>query len=219
MNKIFEDNGFDKSACILDCACGIGSQAIGLATLGYCVTASDISCGELEEAKKRAVKNDVKIRFEHADFCDLSAAFEEKFDIIIAIDNALPHMLSESALESAIASITDKILPGGMFVASIRDYDELLMKKPLYSPPYIHKNEKGQKVSLQTWEWKEDNYKLIQYIIDDDETLQISRFECEYRATRREEITKLLLSHGCSKVEWLFPKETEFYQPIVVARK
>ena len=57
------------------------------------------------------------------------------------------------------------------------------------------------------------------YIIDDEETLQVSKFECEYRATRREEMTKLLLDHGCSKVEWKFPDETEFYQPIVVARK
>ena len=49
--------------------------------------------------------------------------------------------------------------------------------------------------------------------------LQVSKFECEYRATRREEMTKLLLAHGCSKVEWKFPDETEFYQPIVVAGK
>ena len=106
-----------------------------------------------------------------------------------------------------------------MFVASIRDYDALLMEKPPYSPPYIHKNDKGQKVSFQTWEWKDDHYKLIQYIIDDEETLQISKFECEYRATLREEMTNLFLSHGCSEVVWLFPEETGFYQPIVVAKK
>ena len=67
--------------------------------------------------------------------------------------------------------------------------------------------------------WNGDNYKLIQYIVDDDESLQVSKFECEYRATRREEMTKLLLAYGCSKVEWKFPEETGFYQPIVVARK
>ena len=44
----------------------------------------------------------------------------------------------------------------------------------------------------QTWVWNEDNYKLTQYIVEDEETLQISKFECEYRATRREEMIKLL---------------------------
>ena len=30
LDKLFVSNGFDKSAHILDCACGIGTQAIGL---------------------------------------------------------------------------------------------------------------------------------------------------------------------------------------------
>jgi len=219
LNKLFRNNGFDDTARILDCACGIGTQSIGLASLGYHVTASDISDGEITEAKERAVKNNVKIRFEHADFCALSETFSEQFDIVIAMDNALPHMLSKSALEAAIKSITNQIVTGGIFVASIRDYDALLMDRPPYSPPYIHKTDKGQRVSFQTWNWNDDHYKLIQYIIDDEKTLQISKFECEYRATRREELTNLLVSNGCSKVAWKFPKETGFYQPIVIAKK
>ena len=42
LDKIFADNDYDKSASILDCACGIGTQAIGLAALGYNVIGSDI---------------------------------------------------------------------------------------------------------------------------------------------------------------------------------
>lgn len=219
LNKIFKDNGFDGTAGILDCACGIGTQAIGLAAMGYNVTGSDISEGELAEAKQRAARNGVNIRFEYADFCALSDTFSERFDIVIAMDNALPHMLSREALEAAVRSITGQIAPGGMFVASIRDYDALLKDKPPYSPPYIHKTPKGQKVSFQTWNWEGDNYRLTQYIIEDEENLNISKFECEYRATRREELTELLISNGCGRVEWKFPEETGFYQPIVIARK
>jgi len=135
------------------------------------------------------------------------------------MDNALPHMLSSSALEAAVRSITNQIAAGGMFVASIRDYDALLMDKPPYSPPYIHETGDGQRVSFQTWHWQDDRYKLVQYIIEDEKSLQISKFECKYRATRREELTNLLLSSGCRKVEWKFPEETDFYQPIVIARK
>ena len=219
LDKLFRDNGFNGTARILDCACGIGTQSIGLASLGYHVTASDISDGEIAEAKERAAKNNVKIRFEHADFCALSETFSDPFDIIIAMDNALPHMLSKSALEAAIRSITNQIVTGGMFVASIRDYDALLMDKPPYSPPYIHKTDKGQRVSFQTWVWEDDHYKLTQYILDDEDSLQASKFECEYRATRREELTNLLLSNGCREVVWKFPEETGFYQPIVIAKK
>ena len=219
LDRIFRDNGFDTSAHILDCACGIGTQAIGLAALGYPVTASDISIGELAEAKERAAKHGVQIRFAHADFCALSKTFEDQFDVVIAMDNALPHMLSSNALESAIRSIVNQIAPGGMFVASIRDYDSLLTNKPPYSPPYIHETGSGQRVSFQTWRWNGDNYRLTQYIIEDENLLQISKFECEYRATRREEMTSLLRAAGCSEVVWLFPEQTDFYQPIVIAKK
>ena len=219
LNQLFADSGFDKTAQILDCACGIGTQAIGLAALGYAVTASDISDGALREAVERAGENGATIRFRHADFCALSDAFTEKFDIVIAMDNALPHMLTHDALERAVRSILGQTVPGGMFVASIRDYDALLTDKPPYSPPYIHKTDKGQRVSFQTWVWNEDHYQLTQYMIDDGEDLQINKFVCEYRAVRREELTNLLLSNGCRRVLWKFPEETGFYQPIVIAKK
>ena len=219
LSGLFSAFGFDPTARILDCACGIGTQAIGLASLGYPVTASDFSTGALTEARQRAAKQNVDIRFAQADFRRLEQIFEGSFDIVIAMDNALPHMLTREDLEKAIRSITGRIREGGIFVASIRDYDALLMDKPLYSPPYIHKTDLGQRVSFQTWVWEGEHYKLTQYIIEDEGALQVSKFECEYRATRREELTEQLHCAGCSRVEWKFPEETGFYQPIVIARK
>ncbi len=52
LDKIFKGYGFDTDAEILDCACGIGTQAVGIAQKGYKVTASDLSEGELAEAKR-----------------------------------------------------------------------------------------------------------------------------------------------------------------------
>ena len=219
LHQLFQEHGYLHSARILDCACGIGTQAVGLAALGYDVTASDISSAELAEAGKRAAARGVQIRFANADFCALEKAFAEQFDVVICMDNALPHMLSSAALQSAVNSIVGRILPGGMFVASIRDYDALLKTKPSYSPPYIHKTEKGQRVSFQTWEWEKDIYSLTQYILDDEDSLQASKFFCKYRATCRDELTALLLEAGCTEVIWKFPEETGFYQPIVIAKK
>lgn len=218
LDGIFRAYGFDRSAKVLDCACGIGTQAIGLAALGYTVTASDISTGELKEARERAAAEQVQLRLERADFRALSKTFSERFDIVICMDNALPHMLTEEDLAAAVASIAERLKEGGIFVLSIRDYDALLKDKPAYSPPYIHKTEKGQRVAFQTWDWNGDRYKFTQYIIDDEGTAQIGKFECEYRAVRREELTERLSQNGC-RVEWKFPEETGFYQPIAVAVK
>lgn len=208
-----------QSATILDCACGIGTQAIGLAALGYSVTASDLSVGALTEASIRAKQRQVELTFAHGDFCALQETFSRQFDIVICMDNALPHMPSSQMLGRAINSIVNQLVPGGIFVASIRDYDAILASKPPYSPPYIRKTGEGQRVSFQTWSWNGEHYRLIQYIIDDGGKLEISKFECEYRAVRRAELTAHLSAAGASEVTWLFPEETGFYQPIVVARK
>ena len=219
LDGIFRTYGFDRGARVLDCACGIGTQAIGLAALGYRVTASDISEAELCEARARAEKDGVSLNLARADFRALEESFSEPFDIVIAMDNALPHMLTADDLAAAVDSIAGRLKPGGLFVASIRDYDSLLDTRPPYSPPYIHKTENGQRVSFQTWEWTDDIYRLTQYIIEDGQTLSVSKFVCDYRATRRDELTQLLLASGCRQADWLFPAETGFYQPILAARK
>jgi len=77
----------------------------------------------------------------------------------------------------------------------------------------------GLKNSFQTWDWEGEHYKFTQYIIDDEDALQVSKFDCEYRAVCRAELTELLLRHGAGSVEWKFPEETGFYQPIVIARR
>jgi 2-polyprenyl-3-methyl-5-hydroxy-6-metoxy-1,4-benzoquinol methylase len=219
LRGIFERSGFDASARILDCACGIGTQAIGLAALGYDVTASDISAGELREAEKRAAENGVSLCLRQADFRSLEDSFSERFDIVIAMDNALPHMLTAADLKAAVQSIAGLLREGGLFVASIRDYDRLLSEKPAYSAPYVHKTDQGQRVLFQTWDWHGENYRFIQYIIEDAGTPEIQKFECEYRAVRRAELTACLREAGFREVLWRMPEETGFYQPIVIAGK
>lgn len=148
----------------------------------------------------------------------MEETFAEQFDIVICMDNALPHMLTKEDLMQAVASIVGRLRSGGVFVASIRDYDALLGEKPPYSPPYIHGTEQGQRVSFQTWLWDGDHYRLTQYIIEDEGDLKVSKFDCEYRAVRRRELSELLTAQGCD-AEWRFPEETGFYQPIIVAKK
>jgi SAM-dependent methyltransferase len=219
LDRIFRQNGFDHSAQVLDCACGIGTQSIGLAALGYRVTASDISDGELAEAKNRAEANGAALGFARADFRALQQVFSAPFDIVLCMDNALPHMLTRDDLAAAVKSIAGQTKSGGIFAASIRDYDALLETKPPYSPPYIHKTDEGQRVSFQTWDWDGELYRLTQYILDDAQTLRASKFDCVYRATRRAELTELLSASGWREVTWKFPEETGFYQPIVIAKK
>lgn len=81
---------------ILDVACGIGTQSIGLAHLGYNIQGSDISLGELEYARIESAKRKLHIEYGVGDMGDIYSRYQKKSNVIIACDNAISHLLSES---------------------------------------------------------------------------------------------------------------------------
>jgi glycine/sarcosine N-methyltransferase len=219
-DKLLEMNGMTKRNSILDCACGIGTQALGLAKLGYNVSGSDISKNEIERAKEEATMRSLTIDFKQADFSNLTLAFNKSFDIVMAIDNALPHLINKEDLKQALKSIYLTVNDNGIFIASIRDYDEILKTKPTCPTPYIIPTPAGKRIAFQLWEWNEDIYDFTQYIIEDEnEVLHTHKFNCSYRAITRMELTQQLETAGFREVEWLFMDNSGFYQPIVIARK
>lgn len=49
---------------ILDCTCGVGTQAIGLAALGHRVVGTDISAKAVREARRHALRHGVDVAFD-----------------------------------------------------------------------------------------------------------------------------------------------------------
>lgn len=92
------------SLSILDCSCGIGTQAVGLALLGHRLTATDLSSRSVQRAKEEAERFGVEITFGTADFRALEWSVKGTFDAVISFDNALPHMMSRNHLLSAAQS-------------------------------------------------------------------------------------------------------------------
>ena len=83
---------------LLDCSCGIGTQAIGLAKRGYIVTATDLSVSSIQRAKWEAECRGVKITFGVADLRSLKSDVVGDFDVVLTADNAIPHLQSDDDL-------------------------------------------------------------------------------------------------------------------------
>lgn len=67
---------------ILDCACGIGTQALGLAQHGHTVVATDLSKAAVERAAREASNLGLDIEFHVADMRNLSALPKSDFDAV-----------------------------------------------------------------------------------------------------------------------------------------
>jgi SAM-dependent methyltransferase len=206
-------------ARVLDCACGIGTQALGLAAAGFRVTASDASAAAVARAGSEAALRGLELPRFHADMRDLSAV-PGSFDAVIAMDNALPHLESDADLRRAAATIRSRLRPGGLFLASTRDYDRLAVERPTVQGPAFYEDD-GRRIVFQLWDWSDERrYTFHLYITRQtkDGAWQTHHGASTYRAVMREELSNVLRSAGFAEVRWLMPAESGYYQPVVLAR-
>jgi glycine/sarcosine N-methyltransferase len=204
---------------ILDCACGIGTQALGFASLGHHVVASDLSAMEVRRAEREANLRSLNIEFHVSDMTNLNGIPEAHFDVVAALDNALPHLTS-GELVQAIKTMASRLNAGGLFIASIRDYDELLQLRPTMQEPAFFGSEGARRIVHQVWDWiGPAEYKLHLYIShQDDQQWKTHHFVAEYRCVKRRELSDVLRSTGFQEPVWLMPGESGYYQPLVLAR-
>lgn len=210
-----------SSLDLLDCSCGIGTQAIGLAKLGYNVTASDLSSKAIQRAKREAIKLGMgNIKFGVADFRELEQKIKGNFDVVISFDNSLPHLMNDDDLRITCENIRNKLNKDGLFLVSIRDYDRILNEKPSTTTPYLINDEYGKRVIFQVWEWEGRIYTLNHFILKEEKGVWNTRHRAtKYRAIMRNELSGILAKLGFRDIQWHLPKQTGFYQPIIEATK
>lgn len=211
-----------EATTLLDCACGIGTQAIGLAQSGYTVTATDLSPKAVARAQQEAQQRQIiNINFATADFTQLATSVAGSFDIVIACDNALPHLLTDETMERALKSIASKINPSGLFLASIRDYDALLATRPTSTLPVVKDNSGQRSIAFQVWDWiTPDTYTVNHFTLKgQDETYTSHLRQTTYRAYQRATLSLLMTTCGFIDIQWLLPEDSGYYQPVVIAYK
>lgn len=208
---------------VLDAACGIGTQALGLALEGHQVRGTDLSPGSVMRARREADAWGVEAKFGVADLRSLSGYLPGPFDVVLAADNALPHLESGEDLETALHEVASVLAPGGIFIATQRDYDRLINEKPRATKPRVYEElEGGRRILFQVWDWdlKGDGYALTQYLVIERGLLQETlSFTSHYHALRRKELEKALQKAGFGAVSWLDKSDSQFYQPVLVARR
>lgn len=205
---------------LLDCSCGIGTQAIGLAKQGFKVTATDLSPISVERAKIEALSYGVELNVGVADFRSLDTDISGVFDVVLSADNAVPHLLTDEDLLQAASNMYAKLQNEGTLLITLRDYDELVKSKPRATEPRIF--DKGKRIVFQVWDWEEESntYLTNHFIMQEiDGEWKTKHNKTRYRALLREEFSRMLSQAGFSDIEWLMPSETGYYQPFVTARK
>jgi len=155
LRSIFRMKGVER---VLVTACGVGTQAIPLAKLGYEVIATDPSIGMLKKAQHTADEHDVyhQIKFERASFEELPDVVHPPFDAVVCKGNSLPHLLTDEAIETALLIFYELLRPGGVLVIGMRDFEPFMEHRPRFLPGFDHEDEQGHEfITFEIWEWEE----------------------------------------------------------------
>ncbi|MFI1658350.1 class I SAM-dependent methyltransferase [Streptomyces sp. NPDC020472] len=212
-----------QDLAVLDCSCGIGTQAIGLALRGHRVTGTDISPRAAARAAREAARRSLSLCTAAADMRRLPFS-DGRFDAVVCADNSLPHLLTEQDVNAALAEMRRVLRPGGRLLISTRPYDDLLRDRPASTPPQVHRfaeADGGERtVTFQLWHWHDDgeHYDLEHFQLlpaGGEWRVQVRR--TTYWALGGDRLAGLAAEAGFVDPQWRMPQETGFFQPLLVA--
>lgn len=107
---------------VLDCSCGTGIQALGLAALGYRVSASDISNKMIAIVKSKAKQSQLQVEAKRADFRNLRPWAGRRFDAIISGGNSLSVLGHLNEIDQVLKSAMGLLNQNGVVIIGCRDY-------------------------------------------------------------------------------------------------
>ena len=209
---------------VLDCSCGVGTQALGLAARGHAVTATDASPEALSVAEAAARRDRLPITFRVADMRALPDDLGS-FDVVLSCDNSLPHLTSQADVHQALGSMRRRVRPGGRLIVSTRDYDRHRIARPqVTAPERFTGPEDVEVVSFQTWDWVDDTrYHMRQFLLasrDGGREWELRSFDgAWFRAYLRADLYAIAVSEGFEEPRWLLPDVTGYHQPVLVATR
>ncbi|WP_328498706.1 class I SAM-dependent methyltransferase [Streptomyces sp. NBC_00414] len=227
--------GQDRAA-VLDCSCGIGTQAIGLALRGHHVTGTDISPRATARAAREAARLNLgpNLRTAVADMRRLPFP-DARFDAVVCADNSLPHLLTAQDVRAALAEMRRVLRPAGLLLVSTRPYDDLLRDRPASTPPQVHQasdhadhtdgadgtDREERTVTFQLWHWHDDgeHYDLEHFqLLPAGGEWRVRVRRTTYWALGRDQLADLAAEAGFVDARWRMPQETGFFQPLLVSR-
>lgn len=204
---------------VLDVACGIGTQALALARVGYKLTASDLSPAAIDRARLEAERRSLTIGFSVCDMREAHAHHGGGFDIAICADNSLPHLLTDVDLRRAVQQMYDCIRPGGGCVLTVRDYDSEPRGRNIVKPYGVRVEGEKRYLLFQVWDFDKQYCNITFYFVEEnlstgEVTAHVMR--SKYYAVSTTLLLKLMSEVGFQGAERL---NDVFYQPVLIGSK
>jgi SAM-dependent methyltransferase len=120
--------GVPPGARVLDCACGTGELAVGLALAGFDVAASDASTGMVARTHALAARHGVSVDVAQRRWDALEPSGDAA--VVLCVGNSLVHAPGRDARRTALAAMAGALAPGGRLAVTSRGWEALRAARP-----------------------------------------------------------------------------------------
>ncbi len=194
-----------RVGAVLDCTCGIGTQAIALALLGYEVSASDLSEENLAEAQRGADEYGLFVAWHQADVRYLdNISLAGPFDAVLSLGNSLSHLLTEADMQAALRQMADQTRPGGLVVVGQRDWDVIAAERPRFRFRQEHADTPAPGQRTVLWDLWSYDHPLVTFEVFFSEGgpdgWQTDVYPLRYRMWQRREMVEMMEEAGLTNV-------------------
>jgi glycine/sarcosine N-methyltransferase len=204
---------------ILDVASGIGTQTIPLALRGFRLVARDLSPGAIDRLRLEMADRGLPIDAAPADMRHTRAKVTGDFDVVMAFDNSVPHLLTDEEILAAFGQFRSVLRPGGVFICSVRDYEQV-RRGVSDTHSYGSRNQGTDVLHLrQEWSWYDPVRYEVTFVVDREGPSGITtvlRTVSRYYAISTGRLLELMTEAGfsdCRRVDGII------YQPVLIGRK
>lgn len=113
-------------AHVLDCSCGTGQLAVGLAAQGLRVTATDASATMVRRTARLAEEHAASVRTARATWEELPRHLDDgAVDLVFCVGNSLHHAAGARGRSAALAAMARVLRPGGRLVLTSRTWERV----------------------------------------------------------------------------------------------
>lgn len=114
------------NAHVLDCSCGTGQLAVGLADRGIHVVATDASEAMVRRTAELSDEHGASVRAVRANWEELPDHFDDNaFDMVFCVGNSLHHAAGATGRGAALGSMSRLLRPGGRLVLTSRTWERV----------------------------------------------------------------------------------------------
>lgn len=194
-----------QQARILDCACGVGVQALGLRRRGYDVEGTDASAGMIREAERRALAEGLDVRFSVCGWRELPAVMASRFDLVFCRGNAIGHCSDADEMVASFQAMRAVLKPGGILNLDSRNWEKLRVEQPRFQAMGARCREGKRCIPLYVWSfpprWQDPHLIEVVLIFEEGGGVYHRSYPITYYPVRHCELVERLTGAGFGNIE------------------